>query len=170
MPLGVAFVAALLGIFFYPESKTAFTTILIAMAGAIIVVAVLPNVEEFGVGPKGVNAKLRRVEERLDIQSEVLTEQQRIINQLVIYSLAGQPYEMLRHIEDGTEYIYHDDSPNNDHKRWANFLLDNGFIEPRRDKTKWLQFDQNFHLKNISEFAKTTPAGHFLVTLRDKRV
>ncbi|MFL5284247.1 MAG: hypothetical protein ACJ8AW_25455 [Rhodopila sp.] len=64
MPLGVAFVAALLGIFFYPESKTAFTTVLIAMAGAIIVVAVLPNVEEFGIGPKGVNAKLRRVEER----------------------------------------------------------------------------------------------------------
>src|SRR4051812_48745480 len=117
----VAFVAALLGIFFYPESKTAFTTVLIAMAGAIIVVAVLPNVEEFGIGPKGVNAKLRRVEERLDKQSEVLTEQQRIINQLVIYSLAGQPYKMLRHIEDGIEYIYRDDNPNNDHKRWANF-------------------------------------------------
>jgi hypothetical protein len=85
------------------------------------------------------------------------------------HGLAGQPFEILQKIEDNQEYLYHDDSPNHDQQRWSNFLLDSGLIEPRREKTTWLSFDREFNGKNISEFAKTTPAGHILVSERRKR-
>ncbi len=166
---GVAFAAALAGLFWTADGRSAFAAVAVAMAGAIIVVAILPNVEEFAIGPKGVNAKLRRVEEHLERQSGALAQQQRIINDLVIYSLAAQPYDILHRIEDGVEFLYDHYSPNEDHRRWAYALLDGGLIEPRRERSEWLQFDQNFHRRNISEFAKTTPAGHILVSVREKR-
>jgi Stage III sporulation protein AC/AD protein family len=163
----IAFLASLLGLFVVDTGRSTFATLLVVMGGAVLVVALIPNLEEFVLGPTGVSAKLRHVEEKLDRQSEELARQQRIVNDLVIFSLAGQPYEILLKIEDGKEYLF--DYYSEDHRRWGTVLLDGGLIEPRREKGEWLHFDEAFHRKNISEYAKTTPAGHFLVSLRERR-
>jgi len=62
----IAFLVALFGVFRQWENASALVAIIAIMAGALILITLLPYLTEFYVGPKGVGGKLSRMEERQD--------------------------------------------------------------------------------------------------------
>ena len=46
---GIAFLAALLGLFFSSVNATVLTTVMVLMAGALVLVSMLPQVSELGL-------------------------------------------------------------------------------------------------------------------------
>jgi hypothetical protein len=94
-------------------------------------------------------------------QEAQLEAQQEIINKLVIYSMSASIYHHLWYIAQSREYLYHNEPP---FQRQMYFLSDNGFIQPTQ--ASFLIFDQGLEGKNLTEVAKLTPIGDFLVQLR----
>lgn len=74
----VSFIAALLGLFFSSVNATVLVTVITLMSGALLLVLVLPRVREFMIGPKGVSAKISRLESDVDklkfLVSHMLTQ------------------------------------------------------------------------------------------------
>jgi hypothetical protein len=62
----IAFLVALFGVFRQWENASALVAMLAIMAGALILILLLPYLTEFYIGPKGVGGKLSRMEERQD--------------------------------------------------------------------------------------------------------
>ena len=91
-------------------------------------VAVLPWLLQW-VTVAGIDLRraVASVEKDISQHEERLNTQQRLINDLVIYSLAAQPYEVLWRLANTSEYIYKNTE---NVRRWMNVLLDNGLIEP----------------------------------------
>jgi hypothetical protein len=89
-------------------------------------------------------------------------EQQENIKKIVIYSLGQFPFEMLLALKYNMEYIYTDGE---NMRRWANTLLDNGYIEPKTSGGS-LEFNPEMNGRNLVDLAKPTPAGDFLISLR----
>jgi hypothetical protein len=158
--------AGVIGILFGLGNSGALVSVTSLAILALVLIAALPLMVSFELSFKGLKAKLRDLGITVKDQGDAISKQQEIINDLVVYSLATQPYEILRALKTQKEYIYHD-SENN--RRWANVLLDNGFIEPKPPET-WLQFDTGYNQRNLVDIAKPTPAGEFLVDQREKRV
>ena len=157
---------------------TALTAVMTLTAVALIVVARLDTITMFsGAGltaqmQAAIQAKIEPIQEEVNDQKtkvykqeQKIEHQQQIINDLVIYSLAAQPYEILWRLASTPEYIY----KNTDNvRRWMNTLLDSGFIQPKKDGG-WLEFNDKMHGTNLVEIAKPTPAGNSLLSLRGNR-
>lgn len=150
--------------------------LMVAMTGALLLVGILPNVTKLKFGPQGIDATIDRLkgeveEQRLKVTetsaktsetSEKLKQQQKIVNDLVIYSVAAQPYKALWDLAHLSEYKY--DNTDN-FRRWMYFLLDNGLIQPKTPNG-WLDFNEQLQGRNLAELAKPTPAGDLLMALR----
>lgn len=170
---------SVVGLLFGWGSASALVTVTVVTAGALLLMTVLPQLSSFKFGPTGVEATVQQIIEnkitpitnqveeqkvRVNKQGEVLAEQQKIINDLVVYSLAEQPYEILWRLMHTPEYIYRD---TDNMRRWLNTLLDSGYIEPK-SPGGWLEFNAQKEGSNLVELAKPTPAGEFLISLRQK--
>jgi hypothetical protein len=110
--------------------------------------------------------KLELLEEKVQRQEVIVQEQQEIINQLVVFSMAFFLYRMLddfyecqegRKRESRQEYIYRKTDRFEHHMRW---LRDHGYLE------------MNFKIgglddgQDIAKVVKLTPVGRFYVELR----
>jgi predicted membrane channel-forming protein YqfA (hemolysin III family) len=56
---GIAFLAALFGLFCSHVNATALVTVMVAMAGALVLVSILPHIIEFTISPKALPRKSR---------------------------------------------------------------------------------------------------------------
>ena len=109
---------------------------------------------------------LQRSVKRIDIlgnkveflETEV-NKQQRIINDLVIYSISSSLFEILSHLSHQREYKYHS---NEGSKRAFRFLRDHGYIH-------YFRFDELHDEQNIVGTLYLTPAGKLLVQERERR-
>jgi hypothetical protein len=157
---GLILCFAVFGIFWRPDNTSTFLTIFIFITGAIVLVALSNVLESLSVGPKGIEAKLHRVEQQ---QQEIVQKQQEIVNYFVKYSLAEIIYrELLWKITRNIE-VKADRTP--DQIRWLTLLFDHGLLQSR-DMTTWLEFSKIEEGKNLCELFKATPAAERLVDLR----
>jgi hypothetical protein len=146
---------ALFGIFWQTNHTAAFVTIAVITSGMLLMVAP-SRATRFIIGPKGVEAQL-------DAVRQIIEDQQKIINQLVIFSLAEIIYrELLWKITNNIEV---ECDKTADQRRWLTFLFDHGLLKPR-DMTRWLAFDEIPRGQNLSEIFEATPAAKYLVELR----
>jgi hypothetical protein len=60
--VGIAFLAALGGLFFSTVNQTALVSLLGIMAGALVLVSILHKIMEFSIGPGGVSGKVEHLE------------------------------------------------------------------------------------------------------------
>jgi hypothetical protein len=118
--------------------------------------------EVFGLKFELLQKAVENQGEETKRQWDAISKQQEIVNMLVIYSLCDQAYHILYGISSMPEYKYHNDD---NFRRWMYVLLDTGLIEPK-SPGGWLNFDASLDEKNMVEFAKPTPAGEFLISLR----
>jgi hypothetical protein len=154
----VGFVAALLGLLLSSADKTPFVTVMAVTAGGLVLVAALPQLSEFTISLKGVTAKLARVEDKVD-------EQQRLINQLVYYSMSASIFHHLCGIAILHRYNYNNDESS---RREMYFLRDHGFIRPK-PPLDFLVFE-NLHGRNLVEVAEPTEIGRLCVKLRKAEI
>lgn len=107
--------------------------------------------------------------QEIEKQKEQINSQQKIINNLVIFSMSSFIFKHLSNIyhrknsKQKQEYLYHD---NEAMRREMYYLSDNGFIEPTNNSQP-LGFDRSLDGKDLVEIVKLTPIGNFLVELRD---
>jgi hypothetical protein len=139
----------------------------------LVVVAVLPwlaSVIERATFPGGWELVFREVkqtveqqQEQLEDQARAIAEQQKIINDLVVFSMAWFLFGHLKSIyyaqKTGGEYIFH---KNDDFVDDLLYLRDNGYIEIHGIR----QLD---HGVNLAEKVKLTPIGSYYVELREQR-
>jgi hypothetical protein len=118
--------------------------------------------EIFGMKFELLQKRVEGQSEETKRQWDAISEQQEIVNKLVIYSLCDQAYNILHGLSNMSEYMYHNDD---DFRRWMYVLLDGGLIEPK-SQGGWLKFDAALDKRNMVEFVKPTPAGEFLISLR----
>jgi hypothetical protein len=127
----------------------------------LIGIAILPwlaaTIEQAEFG--GWKLKFRELKEELD-------EQQRLINNLVTYSVSASIFRHLCGLAVLTEYIYHDNETN---RREFYFLRDNGFIQPQ-GKDEWLNFGSHLEGKNLVGVVELTPIGWDCVALRRSEI
>ncbi len=150
----LGFAAALFGLLFSSADKTALVTVAAITAGGLLLVAALPQLSEFSIGLKGVTAKLAQVQDKVD-------EQQRLINQLVHYSMSASIFHHLCGIALLHRYNYSNDEPS---RREMYFLRDHGFIKPK-PPLDFLVFE-NLNGRNLVEVAEPTEIGWLCVKLR----
>lgn len=94
---------------YYGTMKDGFDAITLGLAIVGLspwIATILKSIKVGGVEVEFLRQRVNEQERHIEQQGKALDEQQRIINDLVIYSLAGQPFEILQKIEDGQEYIY----------------------------------------------------------------
>jgi hypothetical protein len=116
----------------------------------------------FGTEIEFLNTRMEEQEQQTKRQWDTISEQQKIINKLVVYSLCEQAYIILWILDQGPEFIYRNTE---NFRRWMYVLLDGGFIQPKGDRG-WLEFGDGTEGRNLVELAKATPAGQFLISLR----
>ena len=92
------------------------------------------------------------------LETEV-SKQQRIINDLVIFSISSSLFEILCHIYYRREYRY---IPNDGSQRALRFLRDHGYVH-------YFRFDELQHSQDLSQALRLTPAGELLVLERERR-
>ncbi len=161
--------ASVLGMTLGWGSTAGLAPVALVSLGGMLLLPILPYLESFDVSPKGIKAQIRVVKIQLNEQAkeqELIkkeqAEQQEIIKKIVIYSLGQFPFEMLLALKYNMEYIYIDSE---NMRRWANTLLDNGYIEPKISDGS-LEFNPEMNGRNLVDLAKPTPAGDFLISLR----
>jgi hypothetical protein len=146
---------ALIGLFLSPADKTIFVTIVAITMGGLLLVATLPRLSEFSITLKGVTAKLDKVKDTVD-------EQQRLINQLVYYSMSASVFRHLCGIALLHEYKYNNKDEH--FRREMYFLRDHGFIRPN-----FLVFEE-LHGRNLVELAEPTEIGWTIIKLRKTEI
>jgi hypothetical protein len=139
-----------------------------AITTALAVIAIVPwlsSVIERAVFPGGWEVTFRKVQEqedRLNAQGRIIAEQQKIINDLVIFSMAWYLFDLLKGIyyaqKTGAQYLFrkNDQFMNN-----LRYLRDNGYIGIEGIRT--LQDGQN-----LAHLVRLTPIGSYYVELREK--
>ena len=110
----------------------------------------------------GLNVELLEAQAMIKTQEIKLAEQQNVINQLVVYSMAFYLYEMLRDFrkcEQGSmsEYKYL-----KSHESRLRYLRDHGYMEQTFVISKLSPGE------NIAGRVKLTPVGRFYVETREK--
>ncbi len=137
---------------------------------ALVVLAALPwlasvveSVELPGLGSlrlREVQDKVQRQQEQLGAQERKLNDQQKIITQLVLYSMSWYLFDLLANLyhraRTGEEYLYRSGAMDRD----LRFLRDHGYlvhftITDLRDG------------ENLVGKVQLTPVGNFLVELRE---
>lgn len=103
--------------------------------------------------------EISQVKNRVIEQKQIITEQQDIINKLVIFSMSFHIYNILKGFcnNEYPEFIYR----SSEHKDIIQFLRDNGFIE-------MVYMRQLQELENLVGKIKPTPIGRFYVEQREK--
>lgn len=91
------FLAALFGLFCSHVNATALVTVMVAMAGALVLVSILPHIIEFTISPKGVTAKVSRLENEVERNNEEIKR----LNFLVSHLLTKPEKDHLRKIASG---------------------------------------------------------------------
>lgn len=134
------------------------------VALALIVVSVIPfllpylndkikSVEAFGV-------KIEILEKKVRIQDEEIKKQQKIIHQIVVYSMAYYLYDMLRVFDECQRGVRKEFRFKKADEHSLRFLRDNGYIE------------QTFKIgtltegENLADKLKLTPIGKLYIELR----
>jgi len=110
---------------------------------------------------QGKATQIQTLESKVTRQEQQLSNQQEVINQLVIYSMSASIYYHLWFISETREYFYHE---HDWFRREMNYLRDNGYIQPIREG--FLTFDHTLHGKNLVDIATHTPVDEFYVKLR----
>ena len=113
---------------------------------------------------KVLGTELHFVKQEVVRNTFKIEDQQRITNQLVIYSLAELPYRILWKLGHTDHYREYRFDNLGEMPRWINLLYDNGLIQPRGQNYIVVDSLQN-GIELVSLF-KPTPAGEFLMTLR----
>ncbi len=121
----------------------------------------IPFLQRFLKSGKFLGAEFEFLQQQIKVQEQQISDQQDIINKLVIYSLGNPPYILLWDLQNKPLLEYKNDDT---FRRWMNVLLDHGYIQPKEQD--WLKFDEELAGKNLVEIAKPTPAGQFLLRLR----
>lgn len=147
--LGVVLVA-ILHVVGITESATIIALLLIP----ILVFGVASDSLRELTGPGGWGAKFDRLEAQMEAQ-------QKLINDLVIFSMSASVFRHLCGIALLREYNYKNSASE---QREYYFLRDNGFIRPR-GTDGFLEFDEKTP-RNVSAIAEPTEAGWLLVRLR----
>jgi hypothetical protein len=103
--------------------------------------------------------EISRVKERVEEQRELISNQQNIINQLVIFSMSFHIYNLLRDFAKNKyhEFLYR----SSEHEDIIRFLRDNGFIE-------MVQMRKLREGENIVGKIIPTPIGRFYIEQREK--
>jgi hypothetical protein len=109
---------ALLALAVLPWSLTAFGKVA-GVIGAALAHANIRSLEIWGV-------KVEQMERKIDEHEQVLAEQRRIIDDLVVYSMAFYIYEKLQYIYLGKQWIYHPSEVNEHDFR---YLRDHGYLD-----------------------------------------
>jgi hypothetical protein len=98
-------------------------------------------------------------------QHDEIQEQQKKINDMMMYSMSASIYKHLWEIHIGNKTsgkkIYYD---NDAFRREMYFLRDNGYVRGKGDYL--LDFNQNMNENNLCDVVQLTPIGHFCVELR----
>ncbi len=132
----------------------------------IILAVPLSEIELLGVKMKVTQLadEQRQHGEVLTQQSQALTEQGQVINDLVTYSMSASIFRHVCGIGLLREYGYEDNDSN---RREFYFLRDNGFIAPKSGG--FLEFN-NRTPHNVCEIATPTPIGWLCIKLRKNEV
>ncbi len=98
---------------------------------------------------------------RIKFLEKQVENQQEIINQLVVFSMAFYLFEMLKDFSEcekgkKTEYLFKDEPEFKSNLRW---LRDHGYIQ-------MIKIRQLHNDENIAKKVKLTPVGHYYVELR----
>jgi hypothetical protein len=129
----------------------------------LVLVAVLPwlagvveQIEFAGVA----SLRLRKVQERVEVQELELSRQRDIIEQLVVYSMSWYLFDMLSELKrrntTGQEYLYRKSA-----ERDIRYLRDHGYLEH-------FAIGQLCEGENLSGKVQLTPIGKYLVDLRQQ--
>ena len=98
------------------------------MAGGLLLTAVLPQIKEFVIGPKGISAKLIELKKQVD-------EQQALIEQLVETFISPEVFRHLAGVALLHQYKYwQNDNVGELFQREFYFLKIRGFIGPREQE------------------------------------
>lgn len=132
---------------------------------ALVAIAILPwmaVVIDTMELPGGGKVMFREVRKKVERQEVQLNVQQRIITQLVLYSMADYIFKLLARLyhgsRDGTEYLFRDDEAM---KQYLRFLRDHGYLEHF-----WT--GELHDGENLVGRIQLTPVGNFLVELREQ--
>lgn len=134
------------------------------VALALILIAIVPfivpylsektkSVEAFGV-------KIEILEKKVRIQDEEIKKQQKIIHQMVVYSMAYYLYDMLRFFDECQRGVRKDFKFKRSDEHSLRFLRDNGYIEQTFKITTLTEGE------NIADKLKLTPIGKLYIELR----
>ena len=117
-------------------------------------------IEVFGVKAE-LLAKLEIQDEKIEKQEVKLEEQQKLINELVKFSMSASIFHHLCGISLLKKYIYRDTEF---FRREMYFLRDNGFIKPIGKA--FVDFYETINNSNLVEIAEPTPIGKACIRLR----
>ena len=143
-----------------------------AVTLGLLVVALLPWLFSFVESlefPGGWKVDFRELERRIEHQDQKIENQQELINELVIFTMAYHLFRHLRELYDraqsGAEYLYRN---NPDFKRDLIFLRDHGFIESAHPG-QYLDVESLRDGQNLIGHIKLTPVGNFYVQQRQMK-
>jgi len=124
---------------------------------------ILPRLKSAKIGD--LELQFREFRTTVKHQYDEIQEQQKKINDMMMYSMSASIYKHLWEIHMGNktngEYIYKDEPP---FRREMYFLRDNGYVRAKGDYP--LDFNEGIKDKNLCDFVQLTPIGHFCVELR----
>lgn len=96
---------------------------------------------------------------KIEFLETEISKQQRIINDLVIFSISSALFELLSCIHHKKEYRYH---PTEGNFRNLRFLRNHGYLH-------YFRFDELHDNQDLSQILRLTPAGELLVQERERR-
>jgi hypothetical protein len=133
---------------------------------ALFVVALMPWVSSFidtASLPGGWKLSFRKIEKTIEEQEEVIAQQRKIIDDLVVFKMAWFLFDLLKGIyyaqKKNEEYPF---SKDKDHIKNLTFLRDNGYIEIIGIR----KLSDN---DNLARLIKLTPIGSAYVEIRERR-
>ena len=131
------------------------------MAIIIIENATLPG--GWKVGFREIRETVENQEKRINDQDAIIAQQRKIIDDLVIFSMAWFLFDLLKGIyyaqKNNGKYLFDKNGNNIDN---LIFLRNNGYIDLHGVR-------QLEHGVNLGKIVKLTPIGNYYVELREKR-
>jgi hypothetical protein len=134
------------------------------VALVLIVIAVipflLPYLSDKTKSIEAFSVKTEILEKKVRIQDEEIKKQQKIIHQIVVYSMAYYLYDILRIFDECQRGVRKEFKFKKTDEHSLRFLRDNGYIE------------QTFKIasltegENLADKVKLTPIGKFYIELR----
>jgi len=104
---------------------------------------------------------------QVELQAKELDRQQRIIQDLVVFSMSASIFDHLRALyhrkRHGEEYLYRNNPP---FQREMYYLRDNGYIRPVRES--FIDFGSHLDGRDLVQELDLTPIGNFYVEERER--